>query len=222
MSTTRNAIVDAAVELAKEASWEEVRLYDIAERLDVPLTAVQAHFREKEEIAEAWFDRPDHALVAAASDPAVQALPATEKLHCLIMTWLDAQADHQRVVREMIKGKLEAGHVHVQIPAVLRISRTVQWLREAAHRDAAGAMRGLEETVLTSIFVTTFVSWLNEDTHDFRRTRARLSRLLHGAAWMAQWVPGYHSPRPRGALPAPPQGALRPENVADGSTDARA
>ncbi len=222
MTTTRDAIVDAAVQLAEASSWEQVRLFDVAERLDVPLAVVQEHFREKEEIADAWFDRPDRALVEAASDPTVQALPATEKLHCLIMTWLDAQADHQRVVREMIKGKLEAGHLHVQIPAVLRISRTVQWLREAAHRDAAGAMRGLEETVLTSIFVTTFVSWMNEDTHDFRRTRARLSRLLHGAAWMSRWVPGYHSPRPRGALPAPPNSSLAREGATDDSAGARA
>lgn len=222
MSTMRDAIVDAAVRLAAESSWEQVRLYDVAARLEVPLTTVHACFREKEEIADAWFDRADRAVVAAASDSAVQALPPTEKLHCLIMTWLDAQAAHQRVAREMIRGKLEPGHLHVQIPAVLRISRTVQWLREAAHRDASGALRGLEETVLTSIFLATFVHWLNEDTHDFRRTRARLSRLLHGAAWMGRWVPGYHSPRPRAALPGPPAEVRRSDEAANDAPGAHA
>ena len=222
MAAIREAIIDAAVELAEEQGWEAVRLYEVAQRLGVSLLTLSRYFREKDEIIDAWFDRADEAMLAVADRPGFTELTPRQRVHRLIMAYLERLGPHRRVTREMVGHKLEFGHLHVQIPAVLRISRTVQWLREAAHRDAAGAMRGLEETVLTSIFVTTFVSWLNEDTHDFRRTRARLSRLLHGAAWMAQWVPGYHSPRPRGALPAPPQGALRPENVADESTDARA
>ncbi|WP_290651729.1 TetR/AcrR family transcriptional regulator [Aquisalimonas sp.] len=203
MRISREAIVDTALTLAEQTSWEEVRLHDVAAHLGTDLTAIQAHFREKEELADAWFDRADQAMLEAAADPAVQALPSTERLHCLVMAWLEALAPHRRVTGQMIKGKLEPGHLHVQIPAVLRISRTVQWLREAAHRDASGIHRGLEETVLTSIFVTTFTGWLSDDTHDVRRTRSRLGTLLHGAASLARWVPGYHHPRNLTALPKP-------------------
>lgn len=201
MPVSREAIVDAALAVAEQSSWEAVRLYDVADHLGADLAAIQTHFREKEEVADAWFDRADEAMVAVAAEPRVQALPSSERLHYLIMVWLDALSAHRRVTREMIKGKLEPGHLHVQIPAVLRISRTVQWLREAARRDAAGLHRGLEETVLTSIFVTTFTGWLNDDSDASSVTRARLSRLLHGAAWMARWVPGYHHAPHVPALP---------------------
>lgn len=201
MPVNREAIVDAALVLAEQSSWEAVRLYEVADHLGAELAAIQTHFREKEEVADAWFDRADAAMVAAAAQPRVQALPSSERLHYLIMVWLEALSSHRRVTREMIKGKLEPGHLHVQIPAVLRISRTVQWLREAARRDGAGLHRGLEETVLTSIFVTTFTGWLSDDSEGAKATRDRLSRLLHGAAWMARWVPGYHHAPHVPALP---------------------
>ncbi|MFV8835102.1 TetR/AcrR family transcriptional regulator [Aquisalimonas sp.] len=218
MPVSRDAIVDAALAVAEQSSWEAVRLYDVADHLGTDLAAIQAHFREKEEVADAWFDRADAAMVAAASQPGVQALPSSERLHYLIMAWLDVLSPHRRVTREMIKGKLEPGHLHVQIPAVLRISRTVQWLREAARRDAAGMHRGLEETVLTSIFITTFSGWLTDASDGASATRARLSRLLHGAAWMARWVPGYHHAPHVRALP----GAQVADNERTGAAETQA
>ena len=64
----------------------------------------------------------------------------------------------------MIYGKMEPGHLHVQIPGVLRISRTVQWIREAAQLDATYVRRALEETGLTSIYLMTFFYWMKDDT----------------------------------------------------------
>ncbi|SEP11404.1 TetR/AcrR family transcriptional regulator [Aquisalimonas asiatica] len=218
MPVSADAIVDAALELAEQSSWESVRLYAVADHLGADLAAIQAHFREKEELADAWFDRADAAMVAAAAQPEIQALPSSERLHYLIMAWLETLSPHRRVTREMVKGKLEPGHLHVQIPAVLRISRTVQWLREAARRDAGGVHRGLEETVLTSIFVTTFTGWLADGSDGARVTRARLSRLLHGAAWMARWVPGYHHAPQVPALP----GAQVEDNERTGAAETRA
>jgi hypothetical protein len=81
----------------------------------------------------------------------------------------------------MILGKCEPGHLHVQIPAVMRISRTVQWIREASHRDATYVYRALEETVLTSIYLATFIHWMADDSPDSERTRRFLDTLLRGA-----------------------------------------
>jgi AcrR family transcriptional regulator len=176
--------VDTALALGDERGWETVRLYDVAESSGLSLDEIALHFREKEELAEAWFDRADQALLRAAGDSAIRALPALERLHRLRMAWLEALAPHQRVTREMIKGKLEPGHVHIQLPAVFRISRTVQWWREAARRDATFLRRGLEETVLTTIFVTTFCYWLRDDSIDFADTRRLLAWMLHKVDWL--------------------------------------
>ncbi|MCC5812628.1 MAG: TetR/AcrR family transcriptional regulator [Ectothiorhodospiraceae bacterium] len=217
MQPTADAIVDAALTVAEEASWERLRLYQVAQALEADLNAVRRHFREKEELADAWFDRADAAMLACGSEPAVKELPTVERLETLIWAWLDRLEPHRRVTRQMIRGKLEPGHLHVQIPAVLRISRTVQWLREAAGRDAPGVYRGLEETVLTSLFVATFLSWLRDDSPGFRRTRGRLHRGLRGARLLSGLVPGYRTAHHDGSLRLPAPVATPEQTSADGN-----
>lgn len=184
MTTTTDPaqkILDSALALAEARSWEAVRLYDVAEATGMTLDDIRVHFREKEELVEAWFDRADGAMLRDAASPDFLELPPRERLHRSIMIWLDALAPHRRVTRQMILGKCEPGHLHVQIPAILRISRTVQWLREAAQREATYVHRALEETVLTSLYVTTFIHWLNDNSLNASRTRELLAFLLKTA-----------------------------------------
>jgi ubiquinone biosynthesis protein COQ9 len=184
----RDQIVDTALVLAGQASWERLRLYQVAEALDIGLEEVRREFREKEDIIDAWFDRADAALLEAGADPGLVRLPLRERLHRLLMVWLDTLADHRRVSRQMIQGRLEPGHVHIQARGLLRVSRTVQWWREAARCEAAYLSRALEETVLTSIYLATFGYWLKDESTHAAGTRRLLDRLLRGAEWLPAWA----------------------------------
>ncbi len=63
---TADQIVDTAVELGEQRSWEAVRLHDIAASLGITLDDVRAYFREKEDIVDAWFERADSVMLKAA------------------------------------------------------------------------------------------------------------------------------------------------------------
>lgn len=181
MATRRNLrerIVDTALALAEESRWEQVRLHDVAARLDIPLNGIRAHFREKEDVVEAWFDRADAAMLSRAEAPGFDQLPAQERIVALILAWLEALSPHRKVTRQMIAGKLEPGHLHIQIPAAMRISRTVQWVREAAGRKTRFTRRALEETGLTTIYLMTFLRWLNDDSPGAEHTRRFLTQRL--------------------------------------------
>jgi len=178
----RDGIVDTAIALAeRRSSWEAVRLHDVAAELGITLDDVRRHFREKEEVVEAWFDRADGAMLARAQAPGFAALAPRERIRALVMSWLGALAPHRKVARQMILGKLEPGHVHIQIPGLLRVSRTVQWMREAALRDATYLRRALEETALTTLYLMTFFLWMGDETHASERTRRFLERSLQAA-----------------------------------------
>jgi ubiquinone biosynthesis protein COQ9 len=184
----REKVVDAALALAEESSWEEVRLFDVARALGVDLNDVRDHFREKEDVIEAWFDRADAAALDISAEPGFTERPARVRLHRLVMAWLEALARHRRVTREMIYGRFEPGHVHMQARGLLRVSRTVQWIREGARRDASFLTRALEESVLTSIYLATFFRWMHDSTTDFAATRRLLDRLLRGAEWLPSFM----------------------------------
>ncbi len=199
-------IVDQAVALAEAGSWEAVRLHQVADALGITLEDVRQHFREKEDLVEAWFDRADRAMLEDAASPDFLELPTRERLHRAIMTWLDALSAHRRVTRQMIAGKLEPGHLHIQIPALMRISRTVQWMREAAGRDTAYVRRALEETATTSLYLATFVFWMNDDSRGSQRTRRFLHELLDTGE---SWARRLSRPRAGGPRQAPAAGADR-------------
>lgn len=174
----REKILEAALAQAERRSWEAVRLHDVALELSVPLSEIHRHFREKEELVDAWFDRADSAMLALASDPSLLALSPRDRLKRLVLSWLAALAAHKRITRQMILNKLEPGHLHYQIGALSRISRTVQWLREAARRDATLPRRAVEETVLTGIYLATFTRWLSDTADNTAATEKFLDRLL--------------------------------------------
>lgn len=177
-NSEQNRIVDAALELGKKQSWEAVRLHAVAEATGISLNKERTFFREKEELVDAWFDRADSAMLQEAERPDFQTLDSRQRLHRLIMTWLATLAPYRNVTRQMIYGKLEPGHLHVQIPGLLRISRTVQWIREATQLDATYVRRALEETGLTSIYLMTFFYWMKDNTPQSEKTSRFLDNLL--------------------------------------------
>ena len=189
--STRDRIIETALTLAEQRSWERVRLHDVAAELKLSLNEVRAYFREKEDITDAWFDRADAAMLDEAVKPELLELSPRDRLHRLMMVWLTTLTPHRRVTRQMIVGKLEPGHVHYQYAGLLRVSRTVQWWREAARREAALPWRALEETGLTAIYLAAFFYWMRDDSENAGRTSVFLDGLLARAERLTRWFPGY-------------------------------
>ncbi|MCR4300632.1 MAG: hypothetical protein NUV51_03405 [Sulfuricaulis sp.] len=202
--SARDRIIDAALDFAGRHSWESLRLHDVAAELKLELNDVRACFREKEDITEAWFDRADATMLQVGVDPGFTGLTSRERIHRLIMTWLSALSPHRRVTRQMIYGKLEPGHLHYQFAGLLRVSRTVQWVREAAHHDAVLPWRAFEETGLTAIYLATFFYWMRDESENARRTSAFLDRLLGRAERLAQCFPKFSGSRSQPDMTTPP------------------
>jgi len=180
-SDIEQSIIDTALTLAEESGWESVRLHQVAEALHRPLDEIRLHFREKEELIDAWFDRADAAMLQAREAEGFAQESTREKLHLLIMKWLAALQPHRRVARQMIVGKLEPGHIHYQVQGLLRVSRTVQWLREAAGISSTLPWRALEESVLTTIYLATFTKWMFDDSEGSQSTSRFLQQSLDAA-----------------------------------------
>lgn len=198
-ASLRDRIVDKALALAEQSgSWESVRLHQVAQALLISLDDIRVHFREKEDIVDAWFDRADSAMLAEAARPEVAAAPMRERFARTLMAWFRTLAVHRRPTRQMILNKLEPGHVHYQVCGLWRVSRTVQWWREAAGRTAALPRRAFEEVGHTGIYLATFARWMYDETEGSSRTAAFLDLLLTRAERMENWCDG----RRRNAPPA--------------------
>ncbi len=173
-------ILVTALALAEDSSWEEMHLYDIAGQLEISLDEIRKVYPQKDALAEAWFDCADRAVLNIEPSADFLKLSQTERVQQVIMTWLEALAMHRDITREMLSYKFECGHIHLQTLGIMRISRTVQWFREAARTDTTGLRRIIEEIAMTSIYLATFASWLRDDSSNSKKTRDFLSKALSG------------------------------------------
>ena len=155
-------ILDTALEQAEAASWEQLQLHAVATALHITLDEIRQDFRQKDDLVEAWFDRADRAMLGADRGAGFPDRPLQERLHQVISRWLDALSPHRRLTREMLAYKLEPGHVHLQALGIMRISRTVQWFREA------------------------FARWLFDDSENGRRSKAFLDTAL--SRWLGSSI----------------------------------
>jgi AcrR family transcriptional regulator len=171
-------ILESALRLADVCGWERLHLFDVAADLDSGLDAIAVHYREKDQLVEAWFDRADQAMLKRGNAADLDALEPSKRLEELLVAWLDSLAAHRSVTAQMLLYKLEPGHVHLQILGLLRISRTVQWWREGARRKNQQLPRITEECLLTGAYLRSFIHWLRHPEEDAAEFRAFLRRQL--------------------------------------------
>jgi AcrR family transcriptional regulator len=182
----RDRIVDAALELAEEHGWANLRLYQVAERADVPLARIGAEFRDLDALANAWFAR---ALETTERIPpeALAGQPPPERLHLVIMRWFDALAPHRDVTGEMLRAKLYPSHPQHWVPLIFDLSRLVHWFLDAARIASSGRARQIAEIGLTAIVLGSLRVWLRDDSVDSERTRSYLHRRLEAAdRWLTR------------------------------------
>jgi AcrR family transcriptional regulator len=174
----RNTILDTAMQLAETISWESLHLHDIAAELNISLEQIRQCYPQKDDLVEAWYDRADARALQATEEPEFLRLSMCERLHKIIMAWLDTLAVHKTVSRDMLYYKMEPGHVHLQVLGLLRISRTVQWFREAVQQDSTHLQRIFDEIGLTAIYLMSFVYWMYDNSEHQTHTREFLRHKL--------------------------------------------
>lgn len=172
-------ILEYALRLADERTWEALRLHDIASELDITLDQIHQYYDTKDDLVEAWYDCADTNMLKATEAMEFSSLDKPTRLQNLIMAWLDTLATHKTVSRDMLLYKLEPAHIHLQLTGVLRISRTVQWFLEAAQSRTTHLSRIFEEISLTTIYLMTFSYWMQDHSEQQQASRDFLWRKLN-------------------------------------------
>ena len=180
MPELRDRIVDTALALAEEkGSWSAVRLHDVAARLSVPTYEIAEHYRDLDAVADAWFLRGLKAMIGTKPADFLD-YPDWRRIELCLLAWFDKLSEHRRVSAQMLRGKLHLSHPHHWVPMVFNLSRTIQWLREAAQLPAVYGSRQAqrEEVGLTALFLGAVLIWMGDDTVGQERTKDFLRREL--------------------------------------------
>jgi AcrR family transcriptional regulator len=182
-------VVEAALAIAAERGWDQVRLQGLAERTGLPLTEIGRRFRDVDGIANAWFAQARQALLATAAVE-LEGQLADARLAACFGHWLDHLAPHREVAGEIIRLKLHPSHPHHWVPMIFDLSRLVHDLLDAARVEGAGRLRQAQEIGLTLIVLATVGDWLRDASPGQERTKRRLVRRLAGAGRVARLLSG--------------------------------
>lgn len=177
-SENAKKIVDTSLKLANQKSWQTLRLFEVAHALNVSLSDIEKHYKNKDEIAEAWFQNATQEMLEKAKDPDFTHLTVHERLHFLIISWLTALSPYQRVAKEIVYNKLHPQHVSGKLSALKSIHKTVNWLLEAVQIDVSKTKRQISEAALSAVFVSTFLYWLYDYSKNYEDTRRFLTKEL--------------------------------------------
>ncbi|EPC03679.1 hypothetical protein L861_19285 [Litchfieldella anticariensis FP35 = DSM 16096] len=193
-------ILEATLQQADEYGWDAVRLTEVAAQLDIPATTVLDHYRDLDAVANVWFLRGWRAMLADKPDD-FDTWRARERIEYCMLAWFDALAAHRRVTVQMLRTKAHLPHLHTWGPMIFDLSRTIQWLREAARLEAPyGTRRArMEEVGLTALFLDTLRIWSRDDTPRQQDTRHFLAKRLKRGDRLMRWVWGRCLDRRQGA-----------------------
>lgn len=177
-------VVDAALLLAGEVGWEQVRLSVVADRAGLVLAEVGGRFRDVDAVANARFARARLAMLAL---PAAELAgkPADERIALAFEAWLDALAPQRRIAAEILRLKLHPSHPHHWVPLVFDLSRLVHDLLDVARVPGAGRLRQAQEIGLTAITLATLAHWLRDDCPGQERSKRALRGRLARAGRIA-------------------------------------
>lgn len=180
----RQAIA-AALAIATELGWDQVRLHRIAERTGLPLAEIGRHFADVDAVANAWLREARLAMLAIPWEE-MDGRPADEQIGLAFGRWLDHLAPHRRLAGEILRDKLHPPHLHHWVPLIFDLSRLVHDLLDVARVEGDGRLRQAQEVGLTLIVLATLGDWLRDDGPGQHRAKDRLARRLARAGWLAR------------------------------------
>jgi AcrR family transcriptional regulator len=199
-------VIDAALDLAAERGWDQVRFHLLAERIGMPMPEIGAAFRDVDAIANAWFARARLHLLGLP-ETALADLSLDARIATACERWLDFLAPHRDVASEILRGKLWPVHLHHWGPLVFDLSRLVHDLLDTARVPGEGPLRALQEVGLTLMLLATLGDWARDRSEaqawTKRRLRRRLARSGRTAARLAR-------SRSTGSPQRPAAGARKP------------
>ncbi len=176
-TTSPSDILQAALDLAEEKGWDNIRLYQVAERLQITLEDIHAHFPDLNAVANAWFHQARLHMVSTP-DGDLDTQPARHRLSVTMSRWLDFVARHPKVTTQIIRAKLHPPHVHHWVPMIFDLSNLIHWWLDAAHISAVGRKRQFAEVGLTAIFLSTLAMWSSDRTSGQHKTHKFLNKNL--------------------------------------------
>lgn len=174
-------IIDAAMACIARDGWRRFSMTQVSAETGLPLSDILIPFPTKHAVINAFQDRIDGQMLAAADDLASAEDDGgnmRDRLFDLLMERFDALSPYRAAMAEIAKDALCDP---ASLRFVPRMARTMSRVLEAAGIGTSGPVRLLQTKGLALVYADAFRVWLRDDSPDLAKTMATLDRGLRRA-----------------------------------------
>ncbi|MBO6894179.1 MAG: TetR/AcrR family transcriptional regulator [Roseibium sp.] len=179
---TKQKILQTFLDLLSDHAYEDVSMPLIAETSKVKLSDLRSAYASKLDLVAAFAEKIDtHVLDDRDEDMGDQ--PARDRLFDILMTRIDALAEHKDAVRALHKAARRDPVLALDFNS-LEV-RSQKWMLIAAGIDLTGMKGKAAAQGLSIAFARVIDVWLAEDDEGMPRTMAKLDKELdRGTSFM--------------------------------------
>jgi len=179
---TKQKILETFLGLLAEHPYEDVSLPLIAETAKVKLSEMRGAYSSKLKLVAAYLEQVDR-QVLDERDADMGDQPPRDRLFDILMTRIDALAEHKEAVRALYKAARKDPALALDFNA-LEV-RSQKWMLIAAGIDFSGVKAAVVAQGLAVAFARVVDVWLDEADEGMPRTMARLDKELdRGSGFM--------------------------------------
>lgn len=171
LTTSKGRIVAAAMRLAAERPWDQVTMLDIAGGAGITLAELRREFGSKALIVASFIRAIDDDVLSKAVKPQ-PGTPARDAIFEVIMNRFDAMQSYKAALKSIT---LATG---LDMDLAKRLFASQAWMLNAAGVPLDGIGGSVRVLGLTSVFMSVFRTWLDDDDAGLARTMAALDRRL--------------------------------------------
>ncbi|EAV42190.1 hypothetical protein SIAM614_20915 [Stappia aggregata IAM 12614] len=172
---TKQKILKTFLDLLSEHPYEDISLPLIAETAKVKLSEMRGAYASKLKLVAAFLEQID-TTVLDERDEDMGDQPPRDRLFDILMSRIDALAEHKEAVRALHKAARKDPALALDLNA-LEV-RSQKWMLIAAGIDVSGVKATVVAQGLSIAFARVVDVWLDEEDEGMPRTMARLDKEL--------------------------------------------
>jgi AcrR family transcriptional regulator len=173
--STRDAIIDALMELAAERRWDDIDLRDIAQRANLSLAEFRDHFPSKGAILSAFSRRIDKEVLEGTTGELADE-PVRERVFDVMMRRIDALAPYKTALERIADG---VRGDPMSLAALNQVAVNSQrFMLAAADVDTSGPLGAVKVQGAVLVFARVLDTWFRDDDPGLAATMAALDREL--------------------------------------------
>lgn len=172
----RDALIGAAVLHVPFDGWTKTALHRAADDLKVDRADADALFPGRDRDMIAWHSRmADRDMMAALAEKDLDGMRIRDRIATAVMTRLEGNADHREAIRRALAVLARPSNAAL---ALQLLYRTVDDMWYAAGDRSTDWNFYSKRMLLSGVYSSTLMVWLNDESEDFAETRAFLDRRI--------------------------------------------